>query len=61
MTPIERKSRCLRLVVGKHGKNQCASEQVDGSDLCSHHLAMAVEDYRRILSVHVPGEPGEVA
>jgi len=56
VTTPERKPRCLKLVVSKRGKNQCQSEQVDGSDLCAHHLARAVEDYRNIISVHVPGE-----
>ena len=55
MTTPERKPRCLKLTVGKRGKNQCDSEQVDGSDLCAHHLARAVEDYRNIISAHVPG------
>jgi hypothetical protein len=50
-----RKPRCLKLVISKHGKNQCTSEQVDGSDLCAHHLARAVEDYRSILTIHTPG------
>lgn len=56
VTQIERAPRCLKLVVSKRGKNQCTSEQVDGSDMCAHHLAAAVEDYRRIVSIHLPGE-----
>lgn len=47
--------RCLKLVVDKHGTNRCQSRQADGSDLCAHHLAMAVEDYRAIISDN-PGE-----
>jgi hypothetical protein len=42
--------RCLKLVTDKHGTNRCQSRQADGSDLCAHHLAVAVEDYRRIVS-----------
>jgi hypothetical protein len=52
----ERKPRCMRLVADKRGVNRCTAEQVDGSDLCAHHLARAVEDYRNIVSIHAPGE-----
>jgi len=44
----ERAARCLLLVVDKHGKNQCQSEQLPGSLLCAHHLADAVADFNRL-------------
>lgn len=56
VTQIERKPRCLKLVVSKRGKNQCESEQVDGSDLCAHHLAAAVREYNEIIAAHALGE-----
>ncbi len=57
MTNSERRPRCLKLVEGRRGKKrQCTSEQVDGSDLCAHHLAQAVEDWRNIVSAPSPGE-----
>ena len=46
----ERKPRCLRLVVGKRGKNQCESEQAPGYELCPHHLAAAARDYNEIVA-----------
>lgn len=58
VTQIERAPRCLRLVVGKRGKNQCESEQVDGSDLCAHHLAAAAREYNEIIAAHTLGEAG---
>ena len=36
------------------------NEQVDGSDLCAHHLAKAVEDWRSILTIHISGDSIEV-
>jgi hypothetical protein len=48
MTTPERAPRCLRLVVDKHGKNQCTSEQLPGAELCAHHLAEAVADFKRL-------------
>jgi hypothetical protein len=56
VTQMERAPRCLKLVVDKHGTNRCTNEQVDGSDLCSKHLAAAVQDYRQIVSAHIFGE-----
>ena len=52
MNPKARAPRCLKLVTGKHGTNRCESEQVDGTDLCAHHLSNAVNDYRRIMTEH---------
>lgn len=56
MTTSERKPRCMKWVADKRGTNRCQSEQVDGSDLCSKHLARAVEDYRAIINTHLFGE-----
>jgi hypothetical protein len=53
-------------VVGKRGKNQCQSEQVDGSDLCAHHLADAAREFHAIaaasISAHIDARiPAEAA
>ncbi|MGO8957299.1 MAG: hypothetical protein ACLQFR_08035 [Streptosporangiaceae bacterium] len=49
----ERAPRCLKLIISKRGKNQCESEQVDGSDLCAHHLAEAAREFQAIIAAHV--------
>lgn len=48
-----RKRRCLKLIehgnaMKVRGTEQCASERLDGSSYCAHHLAEAVREYKRI-------------
>jgi hypothetical protein len=46
----ERAPRCLRLVVGRRGTNQCQSERAPGFELCPHHIAEAARDYSEIVA-----------
>jgi hypothetical protein len=61
MTTPERKSRCLRLVehtngIKLRGTDQCASERLPGSALCSHHLGEAASEFRRLTGQDDGGE-----
>jgi len=58
VTPIERKPRCLRLVVGKHGKNPCPNEALDDYGLCLKHLREAAEHWASIVADAVEQFPG---
>jgi hypothetical protein len=55
----DRTDRCLLLVVGKHGKNQCQSERLPGSALCAHHLAEAAREFRA-LTDNSQARPGVI-
>ena len=50
MTMPERKPRCLRLVVDKHGKNQCANEALGDTEMCLRHLRDAADWWTSITA-----------
>lgn len=47
---MNRLSRCLRLVVDEHtgAIDRCTAERCEASDLCQHHLAQAVLEWKAI-------------
>lgn len=52
-----RAPRCLRLVEPTNGLKlrapvQCDNPRLPGTDLCAHHLAGAVADWRRLTGQH---------
>ena len=55
--PDTRIPRCLRLVVDEHTgvTDRCTAERCEASDLCQHHLAQAVLEWKAIRDRFVTG------